>query len=148
MLSLVLSPVPLLSCLLSYTLPPLPLRTLLLPRLARPHQAMHGSVFLAREVHAAGNLDVHAVESSSGRTALHKAAFWGHIEMTDFLTKECKLNVNATDNAGDTALHDAARFGAFLGSGWLTRTPTPYPCPMRRLGLAPRGRVLQATCRC
>lgn len=72
--------------------------------------AMHGSVEPARALKAAG-VDVHAVESSSGRTALHKSAFWGHFSMTDFLINECKIDVNARDGMGDTACHDAARFG-------------------------------------
>lgn len=54
---------------------------------------------------------MHAVETSSGRTALHKAAFWGHDALMDFLLNDCKISVNAKDNEGDTALHDAARFG-------------------------------------
>lgn len=72
--------------------------------------AMHGSVEPARALKAAG-VDVHAVESSSGRTALHKSAFWGHTAMSAFLINECKIDVNVKDSMGDTACHDAARFG-------------------------------------
>lgn len=71
---------------------------------------MHGSLEPARELFK-GGVDVHAVETSSGRTALHKAAFWGHDALMDFLLNDCKISVNAKDNEGDTALHDAARFG-------------------------------------
>lgn len=43
---------------------------------------------------------------------MHKAAFWGHAHLIGFLTSEhCKIPVNAIDHNGDTALHDAARFG-------------------------------------
>jgi ankyrin repeat protein len=42
---------------------------------------------------------------------LHKAAFWGHGETVAYLLNECKLDPNKQDHAGDTALHDAARFG-------------------------------------
>mmetsp|Transcript_16156 Transcript_16156/g.56370 ORF Transcript_16156/g.56370 Transcript_16156/m.56370 type:complete len:424 (-) Transcript_16156:1283-2554(-) len=71
--------------------------------------AMHGSVEPARRV--AAEADVHALEGTSGRSALHKAAFWGHKLMVTYLVDECKLNVDAQDHYGDTALHDAARFG-------------------------------------
>jgi hypothetical protein len=30
----------------------------------------------------ARDADVHALESSSGRSALHKAAYWGHEQLT------------------------------------------------------------------
>jgi len=73
--------------------------------------AMHGSVLPAKKLVSQGNIDVHQVESTSGRTALHKAAFWGHTEMINFLAKECKINVNVQDYDGDTALHDASKFG-------------------------------------
>jgi hypothetical protein len=71
--------------------------------------AMHGSVLPAREI--APRCDVHQLEPTSGRSALHKAAFWGHNQMVEYLVKECRLNVNVQDNYGDTALHDAAKFG-------------------------------------
>mmetsp|Transcript_27053 Transcript_27053/g.92341 ORF Transcript_27053/g.92341 Transcript_27053/m.92341 type:complete len:416 (-) Transcript_27053:89-1336(-) len=71
--------------------------------------AMHGS---EEEVKAlAPKCDVHALEATSGRSALHKAAFWGHHGIIDFLLGSCKLDPNAQDVYGDTALHDAARFG-------------------------------------
>ena len=71
---------------------------------------MHGSVHRVKDCVAKGG-DAHAVEASSGRSALHKAAFWGHKRVAEFLTRECRVDVNAKDYAGDTALHDAARFG-------------------------------------
>jgi len=71
--------------------------------------AMHGSLEFVKKF--AKEADVHATEASSGRTALHKAAFWGHDGTVDFLLKECKLDPNVQDYNGDTALHDAARFG-------------------------------------
>jgi len=71
--------------------------------------AMHGSLE-AMKRHAI-KADVHAVEQSSGRTALHKAAFWGHELVTECLLKEFHLDPNTEDYAGDTPLHDAARFG-------------------------------------
>jgi hypothetical protein len=71
--------------------------------------AMHGSLDICKKL--APKADVHAQEAASGRTALHKAAFWGHDHEVTYLTSECKLNVNVQDYNGDTALHDAARFG-------------------------------------
>jgi 2-oxo-4-hydroxy-4-carboxy-5-ureidoimidazoline decarboxylase len=71
--------------------------------------AMHGSTERMRKY--AAQADVHAFETETGRTALHKAAFWGHVETVTYLLDECKLDVNAVDFSGDTALHDAARFG-------------------------------------
>lgn len=71
--------------------------------------AMHGSVLPARAL--LGKCDPHELEATSGRSALHKAAFWGHTDMCRFLTDEARLNVDGRDNYGDTALHDAAKFG-------------------------------------
>ncbi|MEQ8837443.1 MAG: peroxidase family protein, partial [Lacipirellulaceae bacterium] len=71
--------------------------------------AMHGSLGLMKRL--APDADVHQAEESSGRTALHKAAFWGHIEAVRYLVDELKLDVDAQDQLGDTPLHDAARFG-------------------------------------
>jgi len=71
--------------------------------------AMHGSLGPVKELSKTAN--VHQLERSSGRSALHKAAFWGHVETVEFLTKDLKLNVNQQDYNGDTPLHDAARFG-------------------------------------
>ena len=72
--------------------------------------AMHGSVERCEALHRAG-ANPHSVEGASGRTALHKAGFWGHTHVTEFLLKTCKVDPNVQDNDGDTALHDAARFG-------------------------------------
>jgi len=71
--------------------------------------AMHGSLGPVKTL--SRHADVHQLERSSGRSALHKAAFWGHVDTVEYLTKELKLNVNQQDYNGDTPLHDAARFG-------------------------------------
>lgn len=71
--------------------------------------AMHGSLPLVKQL--TPQADVHSIEPSSGRTALHKAAFWGHEATVDYLVNECHLNPNVQDYHGDTALHDACRFG-------------------------------------
>jgi hypothetical protein len=72
--------------------------------------AMHGSVGVCKELHAKG-AHANEQEKSSGRTALHKAAFWGHDATIKFLVNDLKVNLNTQDHNGDTALHDAARFG-------------------------------------
>ena len=56
--------------------------------------------------------DPKALELNSGRTALHKAAFWGHDHIVPWLLgPKCNVDPNLQDYNGDTALHDAARFG-------------------------------------
>jgi len=72
--------------------------------------AMHGSLEHVQRARASG-ADVNELEASSGRTALHKAAFWGHTHLIDYLVTDCKINPNVQDHDGDTALIDAARFG-------------------------------------
>ena len=70
---------------------------------------MHGSIGPVQEL--SKKSDVHAIELTTGRSGLHKAAYWGHIDTVKFLVNNLKLDVNHQDNEGDTALHDAARFG-------------------------------------
>merc|ERR1712233_227982 len=70
---------------------------------------MHGSEGPVRRL--SKTVDVDAVERYSGRSALHKAAFWGHVGVVNFLANELKLDVNLQDKNGDTPLHDATRFG-------------------------------------
>jgi len=81
--------------------------------------AMHGSVLPCKRLKEQGVADVHQLEATSGRSALHKAAFWGHNDMVRFLVHECKLNLNVQDVFGDTALHDAAKFGHEVTAGIL-----------------------------
>jgi hypothetical protein len=73
--------------------------------------SMHGSFGAMQRLVKAGGVNVHAVEKTSGRTALHKAAFWGHDHIIAFLVGDCKLDANTRDFNGDTPLHDACRFG-------------------------------------
>ena len=70
--------------------------------------AMHGSLERMKAIQ--GTANVQSVEAHSNRTALHKAAFFGHAHVVEYL---CSLgaDANAQDADGDTALHDAARFG-------------------------------------
>jgi len=78
--------------------------------------AMHGSLeHMQRALDVAraqkAPIDINSFEAGTGRTALHKAAFWGHAHVVSFLTQSCCARVGDADFAGDTPLHDAARFG-------------------------------------
>jgi len=77
--------------------------------------AMHGSLeHIKKVVSDAGGpaaVDVNSYDTDSGRTAMHKAAFWGHAHVIEYLTATCMAKVSPVDFAGDTPLHDAARFG-------------------------------------
>jgi hypothetical protein len=68
--------------------------------------AMHGSVDLVKSL--ASKVDVNEVEATSGRTALHKAAFFGHPKTIQFLLS-VGSKVNVQDYHGDTPLHDAVK---------------------------------------
>eukprot|EP00927_Polykrikos_kofoidii_P040456 TRINITY_DN3457_c0_g1_i3.p1 TRINITY_DN3457_c0_g1~~TRINITY_DN3457_c0_g1_i3.p1 ORF type:complete len:771 (-),score=127.48 TRINITY_DN3457_c0_g1_i3:255-2567(-) len=74
--------------------------------------AMHGSTERMKPFAPMTHVDER--EGNSGRTALHKASFWGHIQTITYLLDECKANPNVQDLAGDTPLHDAVRFGHAL----------------------------------
>lgn len=71
--------------------------------------AMHGSLSVVQK--HARDADVDEPEANSGRTALHKAAFWGHEKTVEYIVATLHANVNAQDVMGDTPLHDAVRFG-------------------------------------
>jgi ankyrin repeat protein len=65
----------------------------------------------------AGAVDVHAKEPHSDRTAMHKAAIFGHSHVIEYLIESSSNDVkvvsfiNAQDVEGDTPLHDAAKYG-------------------------------------
>jgi len=73
--------------------------------------AMHGSLERMNEVFGKGGVDPNSTEPFSLRTAAHKAAFFGHANVIDYLATLDAININAIDSDGDTPLHDAARFG-------------------------------------
>jgi len=73
--------------------------------------AMHGSVERMKEVFDKGGVDVNSVEPFSARTAAHKASFFGHAAVIDYLATLGGVNFIAADADGDTPLHDAAQFG-------------------------------------
>jgi catalase (peroxidase I) len=70
--------------------------------------AMHGSIERLKEIEATA--DIQSADANSNRTALHKAAFWGHGDVVEYLISK-GANVNVQDSDGDSPLHDAARFG-------------------------------------
>jgi catalase (peroxidase I) len=72
--------------------------------------AMHGSVDVVKSLVDAG-ANPGAVESATGRGALHKAAYWGHIGTVNYLISTGKANPDSVDCNGDLPLHDACRFG-------------------------------------
>ena len=71
---------------------------------------MHGSLEHAKKCIADGG-DVSSLENNSGRTGLMKAAFWGHDHVVKHLVSDLGANTDVQDVEGDSALHDAARFG-------------------------------------
>jgi catalase (peroxidase I) len=73
-------------------------------------QCMHGSVIAAQRAAAQSGCNIHQLEATSGRSALHKAAFWGHTACVAYLLS-LGLNLNVRDFDGHTALIDAAQFG-------------------------------------
>jgi catalase (peroxidase I) len=52
-------------------------------------EAGSGRLWMCEKLWRSGEVDVHAVDPQSGRTALHKAALSGHDHVIDFLLKEC-----------------------------------------------------------
>jgi len=77
--------------------------------------SMHGSLEHMKRLMdrqgGSGSIDVDLGDVDSGRTAMHKAAFWGHAHVISYLSEGCLAKVSVVDFAGDTPLHDAARFG-------------------------------------
>jgi len=71
--------------------------------------AMHGSVDVVKALIEDG-ANPGSVEPHTGRSALHKAAFWGHIGTINYLLSTGKANPNLVDCNGDLPLHDASRF--------------------------------------
>jgi hypothetical protein len=70
--------------------------------------AMHGSV--ERMQACVTELCINSKEVHSGRTAMHKAAFFGHANVIEYLIG-VMADVNVQDADGDTPLHDASRLG-------------------------------------
>ena len=77
---------------------------------------MHGSVEKMQAVVSANaGVDVNAKEPHSDRTAMHKAAIFGHSHVIEYLIEQSQsvnvTSINAQDVEGDTPLHDAAKYG-------------------------------------
>ena len=70
--------------------------------------AMHGNLIRMKEV--SGTPDPNSKEYFTDRTPLHKASYFGHDHVIEYLL-ECGANVKMVDVEGDTPLHDACRLG-------------------------------------
>jgi ankyrin repeat protein len=63
-------------------------------------------------ISANAGVDVNAKEPHSDRTAMHKAAIFGHSHVIEYLIESTATSmINAQDVEGDTPLHDAAKYG-------------------------------------
>lgn len=74
--------------------------------------AMHGNLIRMKELLEGGGgaPDPNAPEHFTKRTALHKASYFGHDHVVEFVLG-CGGDVSLQDVEGDTPLHDAARLG-------------------------------------
>ncbi len=70
--------------------------------------AMHGNLIRMKQIE--GSPDPNAPEVLTNRTALHKASFFGHDSVVEYIL-ECGGKVDVADIDGDTPLHDACRLG-------------------------------------
>lgn len=70
--------------------------------------AMHGNLIRMKEIQ--GSPDPNAPEYFTNRTALHKAAYFGHHSVVEYVL-QCGGDYSNVDVDGDTPLHDAARLG-------------------------------------
>merc|ERR1711865_315013 len=93
---------------------------------------MHGYEEKLRKLSSVA--DVHSLEKSSGRSALHKAAFWGHTHILKFLVSDCKIDPNVQDMYGDTAMHDAAKLGHLSCVDALLSSPSTNPSLKNKAG--------------
>lgn len=70
--------------------------------------AMHGSLIRMKEIE--GTVDPNAPEDFTKRAALHKASYFGHDGVVEYILG-CGGDVSLVDVDGDTPLHDAAKLG-------------------------------------
>ena len=61
---------------------------------------------------ASKGADAH-LKTKTGKTCLHVAAYYGHLNLCKTLIDKHKFDVNAADNDGSTALHESARSGSY-----------------------------------
>jgi len=71
--------------------------------------AMHGLLLRMKDI--PGSPNPNSREHGSNRTPMHKAAFFGHVHIIEYLVDECGADINPVDFDGDTPLHDASRMG-------------------------------------
>ncbi len=82
--------------------------------------------------------DANAPEPLTARTALHKAAFWGHAHVLDYLINERKVDVNVKDVTGSTPLHDASQFSKCAQDA-CDEQPCVWSVILKRSGWPRRG---------
>lgn len=70
--------------------------------------AMHGNLIRMKDIK--GKPDVNAPETYTNRTALHKASYFGHDHVVEYVLN-LGGDVTKVDVDGDTPLHDAVRLG-------------------------------------
>ena len=70
--------------------------------------AMHGNLIRMKEIE--GEIDPNAPEYFTNRTSLHKACYFGHDHVVEYVLT-MGGDVSVTDVDGDTPLHDAAKLG-------------------------------------
>ena len=70
--------------------------------------AMHGNLIRMKELE--GKPDPNAPEPYTNRTALHKASYFGHVHVVEYVLS-LGGDVTSQDVDGDTPLHDAVRLG-------------------------------------
>lgn len=70
--------------------------------------AMHGNLIRMKQI--PGKPNPNSKEKFSERTPLHKACYFGHADVVQYLL-ECGAKTDIADVEGDTPLHDACRLG-------------------------------------
>ena len=74
---------------------------------------MHGNLIRMKEI--TGSPNPNTKEKFSLRTPLHKACYFGHSNIVEYLL-ECGADVDAIDVEGDTPIHIAAQEDHFASS--------------------------------